>query len=353
LIEGVEIAASPEGALRSFSSDEAVAVAVPDLTRSLDLPGALRAVYQRLSRPGPVVVGLGLHRRMTVDELGPIAQWTPLQHDPDDVVATAAVNGIRGTVSRAIAEAPWSIGVGVAELHQYAGLSGGHKGVAVGCGGRETIAALHHRDGVTAEGVAVGRLEGNPFRETVDRLGEAARCRLALVFVPAAGVWIAGEPTAVLRAALERMQPWWTVSAAFDGAIVHVDGGKAVSLYQASRAATYLSESPRPPLHPGATIVVAAACTEGMGAESGFRAAMEGTAPPWTALLSGDPPAGPGAQRAVMIARLAQRYRLRVMGCKRPDALRAFGIDATDAPPPTGPTWLQVPQPFQQLPQLA
>jgi hypothetical protein len=78
LIEGVEIAASPEGALRSLSSDEAVAIAVPDLTRRLDLPGALRALHQRLSRPGPVVVGLGLHRRMTVDELGQIAQWTPL-----------------------------------------------------------------------------------------------------------------------------------------------------------------------------------------------------------------------------------------------------------------------------------
>ena len=41
-------------------------------------------------------------------------------------------------VARPVAEAPYAIVVGVVELHQYAGVSGGHKAVAVGCGGRQT-----------------------------------------------------------------------------------------------------------------------------------------------------------------------------------------------------------------------
>ncbi len=348
----VRIGSTPAEALGDLHDSASVAVAVPDLTRCLDLEGALQAVRGCFPRMGPVVIGLGLHRRMTEEELAPLAAWRPIQHDPDDVVSTEDIEGIPGWVGRPIAQAPWSISVGVADLHQYAGLSGGHKGVAVGCGGRQTIAGLHDRTRVTADGVVVGALRDNPFRRVVDRLGQAARCRLALVYVPALGEWVAGEPVEVLRAALARMQPWQPVPTRYAGAVVHVTGPKAASFYQASRAATYLSESPSPPLVDGATIIVSAACTEGMGAERGFREALRSTAAPWSELLHGQAPVGAGAQRAVMLARLARRYRVRVMGCARSDELCAHGIEATDRPPPIGPTWLQVQHPFQQLPQF-
>ncbi len=329
-----------------------MAVAVPDLTRPVDPRPALAALAPRLPRMR-VVVGLGLHRRMTAAELAPLAPWRPAQHDPDDCVPTAEVDGIPGAVGRPVAEADWSLSVGVAELHQYAGVSGGHKGVAVGCGGRAALGALHHRDRVIHPGVRIGRIDGNPFREAVDRLGEAARCRLSLVWVPGPDVWLFGEPGAVVREAVRRIDPWYPVPRRWPGAVLRVPAAKGISLYQASRAATYLALSPRPPVEPGGTLVVDAPCPEGLGAEAGFVAALHSCPPPWEELLTGPAPRGAGAQRAVILALLARRYRLVVTSCQAVGALREAGVEATGAPAPSGPDWLEVPDPFHRLPQLA
>ena len=306
-----------------------------------------------MSDPGPVVIGLGLHRRMTPQELAPIARFDPVQHDPDDTVVTATVDGIPGSVSRVVAQAPFSIAVGVVELHQYAGVSGGHKAVAVGCGGRDTIAELHRRERVLSPGVGIGVLDGNPFRQAIDALGQAAGCRFALVWVAADGHWLFGRPEAVVAEGLRRIQPWEQVPERAPGMVLCVPPAKASSLYQASRAATYMTESPSPALIDGGTVVLRAGCPEGLGSEAGFVEALKRCAPPWSALLVGPEPRGPGAQRAVMLARLAQRYRLRVEGCVNPDALRAVGIDAHPEVLEHPSTWRVVEHPFQRLPQCA
>lgn len=299
-----------------------------------------------------VVVGLGLHRPMTPAELAPLAPYAPVQSDPDDAVPTAEVDGIPGAVTRAVAEADLAVSVGIAELHQYAGISGGHKGVAVGCGGRQTIAALHHRDRVCRPGVQLGRLDGNPFREAVDRLGAAAGCARALLHVPSADTWLFGDPVEVVCEAAALLDPWRPAARRAAGALLSVPPVKAVSFYQASRAATYLGLSPRPPLLDGAVLAVEAACPEGLGAEAGFVRALASCPPPWTALLDGPPPTGAGAQRAVMVALLARRYRLRVVGCAQAAALRAVGIDAQEAPlGPLPDGWIHVPDAFHTLPQ--
>ena len=289
---------------------------------------------------------------MTETELGSLSDFGVLQHDPDDVLPTQIVAGIPGAVNRHVAEAPYAIAVGVIELHQYAGVSGGHKAVSVGCGGRATIAALHHRDRIMREGVQIGRLSGNPFRAEVDALGVAAGCRLALVYVPAVHMWLFGSPEDVVEDAMRRMNPWYSVSQRADGAVLQVDPAKAVSLYQASRAASYLALSPCPPLNDGATLVLRAACPEGLGSERGFTDALSAYAPPWQELLTGEPPQGPGAQRAVILAMLSRRYRLRVEGCVEPARLQSVGIDASADCSDHPPTWLRVPHPFQRLPQL-
>lgn len=298
-----------------------------------------------------VVVGLGLHRPMTRAERAPLKPWSAVQHDPDDCVATAVVDGIPGEVNRLVASADAVVSVGVAELHQYAGVSGGHKGVAVGCGSRATLAALHHRDRVLDPHVRIGQVDGNPFRAAVDGLGAAAGCSLALLWVPSVGVWLAGEPGAVVRAAIKRMAPWVPEPRTWPGAVLRVPPAKASSLYQASRAATYLAMSPDPPLEHGARLVLDAACPEGLGSEAGFVAALRSCPPPWKSLLVGTPPAGAGSQRAIMLALLARHYRLEVAGCDDPSLLHAAGIPATRAPAPRGPDWLDVPAPFSRLPQ--
>jgi lactate racemase len=345
------VARDPAGALGEWTSTDAIAVTISDRTRPLDPLPALAALRDRAPHCR-VIVGLGLHRRMTPDEMAPWASLGAIQHDPDDVVATKDVRGVPGLVHRAIADAAWCVSVGVAEPHQYAGFSGGHKGIAIGCGGRATIAALHARDRVMDPGVRIGAVSGNPFREIVDELGEAARCALALVWVPAARVWIAGEPRAVIAEASRLGAPWYPVGRSYQNVLLNVPASKGTSLYQASRAATYLALSPRPPLEPGARLVIEAPCPEGLGTEEGFRAALERCRPPWTELLEGDEPTGAGAQRAVILALVAERYQLALTGVQDPEPFRAVGIEASSDHATAGSDWLVVQEPFVAIPQL-
>ena len=335
-----------------------IAIAVPDGTRPVDVPEALAAIAPFLPPGADVVavVGLGLHRAMRAEEL-PASPFRLVQHDPDDTVDTAVVDGIPGGVSRYIADADYVLGIGVVEPHQYAGFSGGHKAVAVGCGARKTLDALHHRDRVVAAGVEIGRLEGNPFREAVDRLGEAARCAWTLLQLRP-GQWEAGEPVAALRRAAAQISCWEDVPRRYDAAILTVPRTKAVNFYQASRAATYVGLSLDPPLNPGAVLYLDAHCPEGLGEGSGeraFAAVLAGVPAPWGALLDGPAPAGAGTQRAIVLALLLRRFRLVVCGVRDPAALRALGIEATSAAArdvaPAGA--LLVADPFHRIPRYA
>ncbi|MDP2312821.1 MAG: lactate racemase domain-containing protein [Pseudomonadota bacterium] len=306
-----------------------VRIAVPDGTRPLDVGEALAALRPWLTGDVRAIVGLGLHRRMRADELPP-SPFPLLQHDPDDTVPTAIVDGIPGGLTRAAADADVLIGLGIVEPHQYAGFSGGHKAVSVGLGARATLDALHHRDRVIAPGVRLGRLPGNPFRAAVDALGEAAGCRWVLLL--AGGRWFAGEPRATLAAAAASLDCWEDVPRRHPAAILRVPARKAVNFYQASRAATYLGLSEAPPLDEGATLFLDAACPEGMGegdGERAFAAVLARGRAPWAGLLDGPAPVGAGTQRAVMIAALARRFRLVVTSVTDPGPLQACGIEAT------------------------
>ncbi len=330
-----------------------VVVALPDGTRPVDVPAALRALARYLPADALGLIGLGLHRPMRADEL-PASPIPLAQSDPDRFVPTRDVDGIRGTVDRRVAEADCVLGVGIVELHQYAGYSGGHKAVAVGCAGRPTLDDLHHRDRVTARGVEIGRIGGNPFRAAVDALGEAAGTRWCLL--QAGDQWFAGEPRETLRRAAASLDCWWDVPGRHAAAVLRVPARKAVNFYQASRAATYIGLSPDPPLLPGATLYLDAACPEGMGEGSGeqaFAALLRAGVPPWGSLLTGAAPDGAGTQRAVMIALLLQRYRLVVCGTTQAAALRACGIDATALPAEAvaPPGALCVDDPFGKLPR--
>ena len=299
------------------------------------------------------MVGLGLHRRMLPHERARLSDWNPVEHDPDDCVQTRSFDGIPGAVFRPITRHDRAIGLGVVELHQYAGVSGGHKAVSVGCGSRATIQALHHRDRVTAPGVQVGHVAENPFRAAVDALGAAAGCTHALVYIPARNEWGFGEPAALIEMATKRLSPWQLVDRPSRVAVLRVPDAKATSLYQASRAATYLALSPHPPLEHGATLRLHARLSEGLGSEAGFRTALHTHTPPWSALLRGAPPTGPGAQRAIMLALLAERFRLELWGVDDPEPFHAVHIPAFRGPPPTEPDHLVVSNPFHVLPQLS
>ena len=326
----------------------------------MDIAEALAALEPRL-RDCEVtpIVGLGLHRSLHPTELSrmqAICPWPLLQHNPEACESLGEVNGIPCQVHPAVARADAVICLGIVELHQYAGFSGGHKAVSVGCGGRDTIEALHSRALLRDPRVQVGSL-ASPFRLLVDALGRRAGARWALQQVPGLG-WVGGPPEAALQSAALALSPWEEVSTSWDRCLLRVPDTKAVNFYQASRAATYLALSPAPPLKKGATLVLDAACPEGLGEGSGeqaFAALLARYQGDLSPLLADDTPLAGGAQRALMLARLMEDYHLVVAGCVRAGHLRDLGIDAREesAEAIAGPEAPSVDQPFLRLPQRA
>ena len=342
---------SEHSALEDWSFSGSLVVTIPDSTRPIDPLPALRAVMDRAPNVKAVVVGLGLHQPMDIP-----ASWKAfpiLQHDPDDCISTKIVDGIPGAVHRSFLHAEASLSIGVAELHQYAGFSGGHKGVAVGCGGRETISTLHHRDRILNSGVRIGVLNGNPFRACIDELGKAAGCRWALNYSPQHDSWFFGKPSSVLERIAGQSTSWYPVFHEVSSVLLTVPKSKGQSLYQASRAATYLALSPNPPLREGAELWIEAPLTKGFGSEEGFVRALHQHLHPWSSLLTGDAPTGAGAQRAVVLAKVCARYRLRMFGVQNPEMFRRVGLWASSEPAPRDKVDLIVSHPFHQLPQLA
>lgn len=342
---------SAESVLAAWSSDLSLAICIPDHTRPMDVSTALEAVVKCLTKTPRVVVGLGLHRQMTSEELAPIQSWNPIQHDPDDVVYVGQSGGIQGFVSRAVCEADAALIIGLVELHQYAGFSSGYKGIVVGCGGRETIRQLHRRELVLSKGVCVGQLEGNPFRMHIDAIGAQSNARWALVYVPALKCWAFGEPKALIAAIAEKSQPWMFLNQRYKRAIVRVPSCKQSSLYQASRAASYLALSPSPPLLHGAEIIIEAPLEEGLGAERGFVTTMEASIAPWSELLSGPEPTGAGAQRAVILALMAQKVTLVLRGCHNPGYFQQLGFNASEEKARLDAETLLVDNIFERIPQ--
>lgn len=337
--------------LGDWSFSGKLVITIPDATRPLDPLPALRAIAERAPHIQHVVVGLGLHRKMHIPE-----EWRDfpiVQHNPDDCISTQNVDGIVGAVHRSFLDGEASLSIGIAELHQYAGFSGGHKGVAVGCGGRETISALHHRDRILAKGVRIGSLQGNPFREAVDELGKAAGCRWALNYAPTLDKWFFGDPQEILHEIASQTQAWYSVPKRVDSVLLRVPKSKGSSLYQASRAASYLALSPHPPLNDGAILCIEAPMEEGFGFEEGFVRALQENTYPWSNLLTGAAPLGAGAQRAIILAKICAQYQLRLYGVHNPQIFQQVGLWASKEPAPVSDIDLEVAHPFHRLPQCS
>src|SRR4029078_6731841 len=91
-----------------------------------------------------------------------------------------------------------------AEPHQSAGWSGGRKTVAIGCCGEPTITATHGMRFLEDPGVRLGKIDGNPFHETVNDIAGRAGLRFFLnVVTDDQGEVVtveAGAPDEVLQA---------------------------------------------------------------------------------------------------------------------------------------------------------
>jgi nickel-dependent lactate racemase len=344
---------------RVSAADE-VAIVVTDVTRATPDDVLVDALVSDLHEAGverdqiAIVVGLGLHRPMTDDELrSALGEYADLaqNHDAEAVRSIGEIEGPDGEaveieLNPTVADADAVVSTGMVEPHQYAGFSGGAKTVAIGAGGESLIRYTHGPDMLAREGVRLGRVEGNPFRETLDAAGDLLGLDFCLN-VTHAPVGIlgasAGDHREVVRDLAELCKRNISVSLEnkYDAVVAGVGAPKDANLYQATRAATYVALGAYNPLASPARragdasqreggsgaparIVVPARLQEGAGEGTGERRFYDWLSEAESAEeLYDEMRRGyePGAQRAFVVARVLRDYDVFVTNSEHPEVV--------------------------------
>jgi nickel-dependent lactate racemase len=330
-------------------SGDSVAVVVTDVTRATPDDVLLDVLLAELDRAGvdreqvTVVLGLGLHRPMTdeeveaaLDEHAALAQ----NHDPDAAVEVGTVDDCPIELYEPVAEADAVLSTGMVEPHQYAGFSGGGKTVVIGAGGEPAIRYTHGPEMLARDGVRLGCIEDNPFREFVDRAGDIAGLDFCVnVTHGPAGITgaSAGDPRAVVADLAETAREALSVDVAdgYDAVLAGVGAPKDANLYQTTRAVTYVVLGAHNPLRAGGRVVVPATLPEGAGEGTGEQRFYEWLSTADSARsLYDEMRRGyePGAQRAFVVARALLDHDVWVTNSEHPATVEECLMHAASTP---------------------
>jgi nickel-dependent lactate racemase len=329
-------------------ADDSVAVVVTDVTRATPDGVLLDILLEELAAGGvdrdqvSVLVGLGLHRPMSdgelADALGAHADLAE-NHDPDATVEVGRVDGVPVEIHETVADADRVVSTGMVEPHQYAGFSGGAKTVVVGAGGESQIGYTHGPELLADDGVRLGRIEDNPFREFIDRAGDLVGVDFALnVTHGPSGILgaSAGDPRAVVADLAETARGVLAadVDGTYDAVLAGVGAPKDANLYQTTRAATYVVLGANNPLREGGRVVIPAELSEGAGEGTGERRFYEWLSGAESAeALYETMRAGyePGAQRAFVVARALRDHDVYVTNSEHPEVVEDCLMHARDS----------------------
>jgi len=325
-----------------------IAIVVTDVTRACPDYLLVPPLLDELAAAGvpdrdiAIVVGIGLHRPSTPDDwqekLGPevprrIRIVNPRPTDPEHLVDLGVTaGGVPIVVNRTVCEADLVVATGIVEPHQYAGYSGGRKTVAIGAGSEPIVQMTHGPQFVEHPKVRLGQVEGNPFHEAVTEIAERAGLRLILNVVVNEAKEIvsvrAGEPRTALLELIGVAREMYTVPilGPADVAIAGVGYPKDSSLYQATRAASYLYFAPKPVVREGGVIIVPARAEEGAGAGLGEQRFYEmlRDAPSPSALVEDVRANGykAGGQRGFVMAKVLEHCDVVIVGAEEPQLVR-------------------------------
>lgn len=327
---------------------ESVAIVVTDVTRKTPDRILLDALVEELDRAGvsrdqlTVVVGLGLHRPMSDGEIeAALGEYADLavNHDPDRTRTVGTVEDCPIEIFEPVADADLICSTGMVEPHQYAGFSGGAKTVVIGAGGESQIRYTHGPEMLSREGVRLGRIDDNPFRDFLDRAGDLLGVDFCLnVTRGPSGVTgvSAGRPRRVVEtlAAIARQGLSVPVTGEYDAVVAGIGAPKDANLYQASRGATYVVLGAHNPLREGGRVVLPARLPEGAGEGRGERrfyerlSAADSAESLYETLRSGYEP---GTQRAFVLARTLREHDVWVTNSEAPDVVEDCLMYASDS----------------------
>jgi nickel-dependent lactate racemase len=331
-----------------------VVIAVTDLTRACPDDELVPPLLEELNAGGIadadvlIMVGVGLHRPTTdaekIEKLGEDIVRRVRVTDSNGTdpsmwadLGTIPPYGVPGFTQKLVKDADLVLATGIVEPHQYAGYSGGRKTVAIGCCGEPVITATHGMRFLEDPGVRLGRIDGNPFHETVREIAKRAGLVFCINVVADDRERVvavaSGEPDAVLAELVAKAAAIYTrpIYKQYDIAIAGVGAPKDVNLYQASRAATYLRFAPTPVVREGGSIIVPAKLDEGAGEGAGeqrFLQALESAESPAAVVEAARKHFEGGAQRAVMVALTLQHCQIVVAASEAPEIVRLAKLRA-------------------------
>ena len=261
-----------------------VAIAVPDETRPFPIKLLLPLLLERIFKCYPalprhmvrIVVGGGLHEPPDKAQLARILPedlrgCTVVGHDARNSPMLRMGVTSRGTpveINADYASAELKIVMGMVDAHQFAGFTGGAKGVVIGCASAAMITRNHSL--LQSPGAIAGNLEDNAVREDLNEAGILAGVSMAVnvALTPdkkVAALFV-GDPPAVLRVAAAEVRGLYglELKKTYDVVVASCGGApKDICLYQAQKA---LDPARRCAGERG-RILLLAQCPQGIGDE--------------------------------------------------------------------------------------
>ena len=260
------------------------AISICDITRPAPnrvvLPHVLATLEQAgITRSGiTLLIATGLHRAATAQELhtivGPdiLAHYTIVSHDARDARAHADLgtthSGTRVLIDRRFVESDLHISLGFIEPHLMLGFSGGRKLIAPGLAGEDTIKRLHSPFFMRNPQVVEGSFPDNPLHHELLEIARMVRhdfmVDVALTHSRQIAHVFAGDPVAAHATGVKfvRQTTLASLTEPVD-AVITTSAGYPLDLtyYQAVKGVTAASHI----VKQGGTILLAAACQEGLG----------------------------------------------------------------------------------------
>ena len=322
------------------------AISVCDITRPAPNRTVLPFVIGALEQAGipaseiRILIATGLHREATAAELDeivgpeilarhPVHSHRAKQDDEQTHLGETSTGTPVYTDSRFV-EADLHITLGFIEPHLMAGFSGGRKLISIGLAGEKTIKRLHSplfmRDPLSVE----GSFPDNPLHRELMEIAGMVRhdfmVDVALTRDRGIAAVFAGDPEAAHAKGVDfvRESTLATRDKPAD-AVITTSGGYPLDLtfYQAVKGITAASHI----VKPGGTILLAAACSEGVGSPEFTDLVRRGLH--WEALLDelSGAPVTVDQWQAEKLAMVARRANLSfcVPGVPEPERTHLWG----------------------------
>ena len=327
-----------------------MAIVTSDLTRAVPNREVLPPVLDELARAGVerdgirLVVGGGAHRPVTPHEMRDLvgrklmASLDLVAHDAkrSDCVSvgrTPLGNDVR--INRIVADADLVIALGVVEVHEFAGFSGGRKAILPGVAAYESILQNHSVALLECDTARPGILAGNPIHEEMLSAARLARLEFILNVVLDGDNRVvalaAGDPEAAHGRLVEFVRATQTLSTTPEADILVTGPGSPLDLnfYQSVKSLIALE----PLVQRETTVVLLSACHDGMGSTE-LAAPFAASADPDGAMRAAAADYTVEKDHSYLLARFLARCPQVIAWCPGadPDGLRAIGLEVASGP---------------------